>query len=100
MLHVGERVEASHLGIRDAPRELVEGRGQPLVPRERRLTDHRRGFVRREIVAGAPPPPQGGGPFLGPRPGSRGPAHPSPPPRPGPVTPIPLRLGRRWPPAR
>src|SRR5437763_16891977 len=73
MLHVRERVEASHLGIRDAPRELVEGRAHPLVPRERLPTAHGRGLdrhyfppyeaapvIRRETLAR----PEGGGAAL------------------------------------
>src|SRR5256884_9627701 len=80
MLDVRECVEPSHLGIRDAARELRQGGTQALVPRERRLPDHRRGLVGREIVAVV--------------------LHPPPAPRPNPCVRCGPRRGRGPPPRR
>src|SRR2546426_9195725 len=91
VLDVRQGVEPPHLGIRDATRELSERRGDSRVPGDRRLPDHRRSFIWREVVAGRLPPPQGPGPHLGGPPGARGHGPPSPPPPPprGPPRPPP-----------
>src|SRR3989475_6025977 len=51
LLDVREGVEPPHLGVRDAARELIEGRGHSPVPWDRCLPDHRRTFVRRGVTA-------------------------------------------------
>src|SRR2546426_5761496 len=80
VLDVRQRVEPPHLGIRDTTRELSERRGDSRVPGDRRLPDHRRRFIWREVVAGGPPPPPGPGPHPAPPPAPRPPRPPLPPP--------------------
>src|SRR3989442_9844816 len=84
VLDVRQGVEPPHLGIRDATRELSERRGDSRVPGDRRLPDHRRSFIWREVVAGGPPPPPRPRPPLAVPRGARRPLPPPPPPPPPP----------------